>query len=82
MQLILAIIILIILIIVGGIGNLIDTQERHTRDYGNVARCPKCSSTKVYAMTYDDKRASINFWGAASSKIGKRYHCDNCNYEW
>lgn len=71
----------IVLFLIGmGIEN--DDQVRHTNDYGRIARCPKCGSTKVYAMTYDDKRASISFWGAASSKIGKRFHCDNCHYEW
>ena len=59
-----------------------DDNKRHSADYGRVARCPKCGSTKVYAMTYDDKRNSVAFWGAASSKIGKRYHCDDCNHEW
>lgn len=59
-----------------------EDQKRHQNDYGNVARCPKCGSTKVYGMTYDDKSASIAFWGAASSKIGKRFHCDNCGNEW
>lgn len=59
-----------------------DNQQRHHNDYGKVARCWKCGSTNVYHMTYDDKRDSIQFWGAASTKIGKTYHCDNCGNEW
>ena len=59
-----------------------DNQIRHENDYGKVARCPYCGSLQVYAMTYDDKRDSINFWGAASTKIGKRFHCDCCGKEW
>ena len=59
-----------------------DNQLRHQSDYGKVTRCIKCGSTKVYRMTYDDKRDSITFWGAASDKIGKTYHCDNCEHEW
>ena len=59
-----------------------DNRKRHENDYGKVARCYKCNSTRVYAMTWDDKRDSVNFWGAASTKIGKRYHCDNCGNEW
>ena len=66
----------------GCAGNQKDSEIRHKNDYGKVARCPKCGSTKVYAMTYDDKRMSISFWGAGSSKIGKRYHCDSCGFEW
>ncbi len=59
-----------------------DKRQRHEQDYGLVARCYKCGSTKVYHMTYDDKRDSIAFWGAASSKIGMTYHCDDCGAEW
>lgn len=59
-----------------------DDQMRHKNDYGKVAKCYRCGSTKVYLMTYDDKRDSINFWGAHSPKVGKRYHCDNCGNEW
>ena len=71
----------IILFFVGvGIEN--DDQTRNQRDYGKTCRCPKCNSDRVYFMTYDDKRSSIAFWGAASSKIGKRFHCDDCSYEW
>lgn len=71
----------IILFFVGvGIEN--DDQTRHQRDYGKTCRCPKCNSDRVYFMTYDDKRSSIAFWGAASSKIGKCFHCDDCGYEW
>lgn len=59
-----------------------DNQIRHEHDYGKVAECPFCGSLHVYAMTWDDKRDSVNFWGSASSKFGKRYHCDNCGKEW
>lgn len=59
-----------------------DNNIRHKSDYGNVAKCPFCGSTDVYAMTWDDKRDSVAFWGTASSKVGKRYHCDNCGKEW
>lgn len=66
----------------GEVSTANDNQMRHENDYGKVARCYKCGSIRVYAMTYDDKRESIAFWGAASTKIGKRYHCDNCGNEW
>lgn len=59
-----------------------DANLRHRNDYGKAPTCYKCGSSRTYFMTYDDKRKSINFWGTASSKIGKRYHCDNCGNEW
>lgn len=59
-----------------------DDQMRHQNDYGKAPTCYRCGSSKTYFMTYDDKRASISFWGAHSTKIGKRYHCDNCGNEW
>lgn len=72
----------VIFMVVGGVLNAQDTKERHESQYGRVARCPHCNSTNCYMMNYDDKYMSVNFWGAASSKIGKLYHCDNCGYEW
>ena len=59
-----------------------DDEIRHKNDYGKVNRCPKCGSTDVYGMTWDDKRNDVAFWGGASTKIGKRYHCDHCGFEW
>ena len=59
-----------------------DNQMRHQNDYGKAPQCYICGSTKTYYMTYDDKREDIAFWGAASTKIGKRYHCDCCGNEW
>ncbi len=62
--------------------SLAEKENRHTDQYGKIARCPKCGSLNVYQMNFDDKRQSIAFWGVASSKIGKIYHCDNCGNEW
>lgn len=59
-----------------------DNDIRHKNDYGKVTKCPFCGSDKVYLMTWDDKRESVSFWGAASSKFGKGFHCDNCGKEW
>ena len=58
-----------------------EKEERHKSQYGSV-KCYHCGSTNVYRMTYDDTRASIAFWGSASSKVGMTYHCDSCGREW
>ena len=72
------------IVLIGSINASIeaDNRDRHRSQYGKVARCYHCGSTNVYRMNYDDKYKSIAFWGAASSKIGKMYHCDNCGREW
>lgn len=44
--------------------------------------CPHCGHYKVRAANWDDKRYSVTFWGAASSKIGKHYKCDHCGNMW
>lgn len=59
-----------------------EKSKRHISQYGKIAKCYHCGSTRVYRMNFDDKRASISFWGTASSKFGKTYHCDNCGREW
>lgn len=66
----------------GEISTAEDANLRHRNDYGKAPTCYRCGSSRTYFMTYDDKRASISFWGAHSTKIGKRYHCDNCGNEW
>ncbi len=44
--------------------------------------CPHCGHYKVRQATWDDKKLSVAFWGAASDKIGKSYICDNCKSVW
>lgn len=44
--------------------------------------CPYCNRYKVRYMKWEDKRASVMFWGAHSMKIGKHYICDNCKKTW
>lgn len=44
--------------------------------------CPYCGHYKVRPANWDDKRMSVAFWGAASSKIGDKYKCENCNRTW
>lgn len=59
-----------------------EKEERHKSQYDTGMKCYHCGSTMVYRMNYDDKRASITFWGSASSKVGMTYHCDSCGREW
>ena len=44
--------------------------------------CPHCGRYKVRYIKWEDKKASIYFWGRMSTKIGKNYICDNCKKTW
>lgn len=44
--------------------------------------CPYCHRYKVRYIKWEDKRASVYFWGRMSSKIGTHYICDNCKRTW
>ncbi len=44
--------------------------------------CPYCGHYKVRSAKWEDKRMSVAFWGAASSKIGTNFKCENCNMMW
>ena len=44
--------------------------------------CPHCGHYKVRCANWEDKRLSVAFWGAASSKIGKTYKCEHCKRMW
>lgn len=44
--------------------------------------CPYCGHYKVRAATWNDKWLSVNFWGIASSAIGKTYKCEYCKRMW
>lgn len=44
--------------------------------------CPYCGHYKVRYAKWEDKRASVAFWGAASSKIGTNYKCEYCGRMW
>lgn len=62
--------------------NETEKEKRHRSQYCSGIKCIHCGSESVYRMNFDDKRSSIAFWGIASNKIGKTYHCDNCGNEW
>lgn len=68
-------------------------QERQTAIWSNEAGapwqvryatypCPYCGHYKVRSAKWEDKRMSVAFWGAASSKIGTQFKCEHCNRMW
>ena len=43
--------------------------------------CPYCSSTRVSRISILGRIVSVEFWGLASSKIGKQWKCHSCGSE-
>lgn len=41
--------------------------------------CPYCKSTNVKKLDFIDRGVSFGLFGFASSKVGKQWHCKNCN---
>lgn len=40
--------------------------------------CPYCQSTNTSKIGTVNRMASVGFFGFASKKIGKQWHCNNC----
>lgn len=40
--------------------------------------CPYCKSTNTEKITAVSRAVSVSLVGAASSKLGKQWHCNNC----
>lgn len=49
-------------------------EERHPH-----VPCPYCKSTNTEKISTLNRAVSISIVGAASSKLGKQWHCKNCN---
>lgn len=49
-------------------------EERHPH-----VECPYCHSKNTEKISTVSRAVSISIAGAASSKLGKQWHCNNCN---
>ncbi len=63
-----------------------DYIQKHQRSYNlsqmqdnPLIECPYCHSHKVIKISASDRVGSAIIVGIASSKIGKQWHCHNCN---
>lgn len=45
-------------------------------------RCPTCGSPDLEKIGTASKVLDVAFWGFASGKVKKTFHCKNCGYEW
>lgn len=55
-------------------------QEAELAKY--VPKCPTCGSPDLEKIGTASKVLDIAFWGFASGKVKKTFHCKNCGYEW
>lgn len=44
----------------------------------NIVTCPYCQSTKCSRISILGRMVSVEFWGLASNKLGKQWHCHDC----
>lgn len=44
--------------------------------------CPHCGHYKVRCAKWEDKKASVAFWGIHSSKLAANYKCEQCGEMW
>lgn len=45
-------------------------------------KCPTCGSPDLEKIGTVSKVLDVAFWGFASGKVKKTFHCNNCGYEW
>ena len=53
-------------------------QEQQDLASGKRVVCPYCKSTNTEKISTLNRAVSISIVGAASSKLGKQRHCNNC----
>ena len=44
----------------------------------SIVTCPYCQSTKCSRISILGRMVSVEFWGLASNKLGKQWHCNDC----
>lgn len=55
------------------------TQDPNSPYYIPVIKCPYCSSTKTSKISAMSRVVSTGLFGFGSKKVGKQWHCNNCN---
>ena len=58
----------------------VELEEKEHPKY--TPRCPTCGSPDLEKIGTASKVLDVAFWGFASGKVKKTFHCKNCGYEW
>lgn len=62
-------------------GNRDGKPEGESQQKEHIVKCPACGSTEVKKISTAKKVVSTEFWGLASSDIGKQMVCEKCGYK-
>lgn len=57
-----------------------DLEEKEHPKY--TPKCPTCGSLDLEKIGTASKVLDVAFWGFASGKVKKTFHCKNCGYKW
>lgn len=55
-----------------------EIKEQQDLASGKRVVCPYCKSTNTEKISTVSRAVSVSLVGAASGKIGKQWHCNNC----
>jgi len=58
--------------------HLVEIQKRREQHSKPSIKCPYCQSTNTKKLDVIDRGLSFSFFGFASSKVGKQWHCNSC----
>ena len=61
------------------VNNVNHTLNQNPTPPAPVVTCPYCHSTNTKKISQMSRVTSIGFWGVFSKKIGKQWHCNECN---
>lgn len=55
------------------------SQDPNSPYYIPVIKCPYCSSTDISKISVISRIVSTGLFGLGSKKVGKQWHCNQCN---
>lgn len=54
-------------------------KQVYSKTCNELPKCPYCNSTNIKKLSFTKKTISIGGLGILSNKIGKQWHCSNCD---
>lgn len=57
----------------------VERNQQQSAYYASLPKCQYCKSTNIKKIGVVSRSVSIGMFGLASGKVGKQWHCNNCN---